>query len=102
MMEIKTLNFISKPANIYLLKKFSKDERYIEEETVAITKTISLQQQDWKNFINNFFKEQEFLKNTCSFIEEKNVFTAVRVTNGIINLIVQTSGYDYARYVAFE
>lgn len=101
-MEIKTLNFIAKPANIEVLKDRLKDKKFIEIERVGIIKTIQLDKDSWKKFINNFFEDQDFLKDTCFVVDNEDIFTAVRITDGSTSIVVNTQGYDYAKYVAFE
>lgn len=101
-MEIKKLKFISKVKNLKEYKERVKDERYVEEEEVAIIKTVMLSIKEFKKFTDDFFEPQDFLKNTCDWLEEEKVFTGVRVTDGITKIVVYTYGNKYARYVALE
>lgn len=96
--EIKTLSFASKPSDIIE----AKSSRYRERSTVAIVKTVLLSKKEFLAFINDFFHEWSFLKNTCRWLEKEKVFTTVRVTNGTTKVIVDTQGFNYARYVAIE
>lgn len=101
-MEIKKLKFISKVKDLKEYKERVKDERYVEEEEVAIIKTVTLSIKEFKKFTDDFFETQVFLINTCDWLEEEKVFTGVRVTDGVTKIVVYTYGNKYARYVAIE
>ncbi len=101
-MEIKKLKFISKVKDLKEYKERVKDERYVEEENVAIIKTVTLSIKEFKKFTSDFFEAQDFLINTCDWLEQEKVFTAVRVTDGATKIVVYTYGNKYARYVAIE
>ena len=101
-MEIKKLKFISKVKDLKEYKERVQETKYVEEEIVAITKTITLPSEEFEKFTNDFFEPQHFLKDTFEWLEKEKVFTAVRVTDGITKVVVYTYGNKYARYVAIE
>lgn len=55
-------------------------------------KKIRLNKNEFKEFVNNLLQDYKFLKN-------ENI---VEVTDGITSLIVDTQGYNYARYVGIN
>lgn len=87
--------------NIKEVKKSIKNRKSIKT-FFLIKKEILLSKDDFKNFNNNFFKEYDFLKNTCEWIEDKKIYSGVRVTDGKFSVIIDTQGYNYARYVGKE
>ena len=101
-MEIKKLKFISKVKDLKEYKERVQEAKYVEEENVAIIKTITLSPAEFKKFTNDFFEPQQFLINTCDWLEKEKAFTGVRVTDGTTKIIAYTYGNKYARYVAVE
>ncbi|MBM6876079.1 hypothetical protein [Fusobacterium mortiferum] len=101
-MEIKKLKFISKVKDLKEYKERVQEAKYVEEESIAIIKTITLSPAEFKKFTNDFFEPQQFLINTCDWLEKEKAFTGVRVTDGITKVVVYTYGNKYARYVALE
>ena len=101
-MEIKKLKFISKVKDLKEYMERVQEPKYVEEEEIAIIKTITLSIKEFKKFISDFFEAQDFLINTCDWLEQEKVFTAVRVTDGATKIVVYTYGNKYARYVAVE
>ena len=101
-MEIKKLKFISKVKDLKEYKERAQEAKYVEEENVAIIKTITLSPAEFKKFTNDFFEPQQFLINTCDWLEKEKAFTGVRVTDGATKIVVYTYGNKYARYVAIE
>lgn len=101
-MEIKKLKFISKVKDLKEYLERVQEPKYVEEEEVAIIKTITLSIKEFKKFTSDFFEAQDFLINTCYWLEQEKVFTAVRVTDGATKIVVYTYGNKYARYVAVE
>ncbi|MHD0317023.1 hypothetical protein [Fusobacterium sp. THCT1E2] len=75
------------------IKDYSKRKIYIDKE-------IKLSTEDFKNFSENLLTDYSFLKDSCKFIESKNLFSGSIVTDGKNKIIVETQGYDYPRYVA--
>lgn len=101
-MEVKKLKFISKVKDLKEYKERVQEAKYVEEENVAIIKTITLSPAEFKKFTNDFFEPQQFLINTCDWLEKEKAFTGVRVTDGTTKIIAYTYGNKYARYVAVE
>lgn len=75
------------------IKDYSKRKIYIDKE-------IKLSTEDFKSFSENLLTDYSFLKDSCKFIESKNLFSGSIVTDGKNKIIVETQGYDYPRYVA--
>ena len=52
-MEIKKLKFISKVKDLKEYKERVQETKYVEEEIVAITKTITLPSEEFEKFTND-------------------------------------------------
>ncbi|QNM15536.1 hypothetical protein [Fusobacterium hominis] len=96
----ETLRFVCKRANLEGIKKDMK--KFGETRQVVIIKKVKLSAAKYREFTNNLFDEYDFLKNTCEYIDDLGAFTAVEITNEKSSLVVETQGYDYARYVAIR
>tara|TARA_R100000742_G_C4269970_1_gene88566 strand:- start:388 stop:783 length:396 start_codon:yes stop_codon:yes gene_type:complete len=59
---------------------------------VTIQKVIVMTNKEWNVFVSDFFKPQDFLPGVVEVINEDKY----------ISIIVDSQGYDYARYVGFE
>ncbi|MDO5789196.1 MAG: hypothetical protein Q4P79_06995 [Fusobacterium sp.] len=95
-MEIKTFGFACKIRNIAFYNSAIK-----YRSKIAIIKTITLTRKEFEMFKNDLYHPWSFLKDTCQELKE-GIFTGVRITDGTTKIIVDTQGYDYARYVAIE
>lgn len=60
-MEIKKLKFISKVKDLKEYMERVQEPKYVEEEEVAIIKTITLSIKEFKKFTSDFFEAQDFL-----------------------------------------
>lgn len=75
------------------IKDYSKRKIYIDKE-------IKLSTEDFKNFSENLLTDYSFLKDSCKFIENKNLFSGSIITDRKNKIIVETQGYNYPRYMA--
>lgn len=77
-----------------------------EPETVKakVVKTITLTDSELTWFENNFLEESDIVKNNMDLmiVDENEVWHCIKVTskNAKYSILVNSSGYDYARYTA--
>lgn len=87
------------------MKLFNQYPYYGQELNFEIVKTINLKDQnEYDSFTNNFLADNEEIKKMkdCLFIDNNDcVHCAFFTLDGNSGFLVYSSGYDYARYVAF-
>lgn len=86
-MIVKTKSWVAKAKDIKTLEKEEKDEYEWNE----VRHIIILTNQEMNELKRDFLKDRDYLKGLKG---------QIMVTNGITELLIDTSGYDYARYVA--
>lgn len=85
-----------------LKKKANEDE--IKSEAYEITKEVLLNDKEYKEFIENFTKDQPWITEEDGGINEKGEFICIRVKNKANKkgILVNSEGYTYPRYIAIE
>ncbi len=63
-----------------------------EIENVTIQKVIVMSNKEWDLFVSDFYKPQDFLPSVVEVINKDKH----------ISIIVDSQGYNYARYVGFK
>lgn len=97
--KIMEVKFAKKVPNLVEYKKRVEIKDYSKRK-IYVDKEIKLSIEDFKNFSENLLNDYSFLKDSCKFIESKNLFSGSIITDGKNKIIVETQGYDYPRYIA--
>jgi len=81
-----------------------KYREYTDYLSFKITKKILLNEEQYQNFINNFLKEQKFIKDNINLMtmDSNDVVSCLLICceNYNYGILVYSAGYSYARYVA--
>lgn len=81
-----------------------KYKEYTDYLSFKIAKEILLNEEQYKNFINNFIKEQKFIKDNINLMtmDNNDVVSCLLVCSKNYNfgILIYSAGYGYARYVA--
>lgn len=96
--KIMEMKFVKKVRTLIEYKKRVEIKDY-NKRKIYIDKEIKLSTEDFKNFSENLLTDYSFLKDSCKFIESKNLFSSSIITDGNNKIIVETQGYNYPRYV---
>jgi hypothetical protein len=69
-----------------------------------VSKEIFLEDDDFKDFSQDFFKEQAWIEKTDGGYNDKGEIRCIRVVNIETGekLLVNSEGYSYSRYTALE
>jgi len=100
-MRVQTI-FIRKPENIEVVKNLtniylSSGEQY---EDCEISLVINMDKINFKDFCNNLFLDNDFISKYKKLCHNKKYLLIKEVNSDISSgLIVDPSGFDYARYV---
>ncbi len=80
-------------------------EDLLPTDEVLVKKVVTLEIEEFRNFENRLLDNYDFIKENKEhmFIDENGVWNAILVTAKEIDygILVQSEGYDYARYTAF-
>lgn len=87
------VRFVSKAVSQRELPVDPNEEDLAE---VTISRTIELSSKDYRKFVDNFLDEYDWLKNTGGETLEVLDVTTHQC------IIVQTEGYNYARYTSYS
>ena len=96
--KIMEMKFVKKVRTLIEYKKRVEIKDYSKRK-IYIDKEIKLSLEDFKNISENLLTDYSFLKDSCKFIESKNLFSSSIITDGKNKIIVETQGYNYPRYV---
>ena len=95
---------VIKMTKVNFFRKAHKDD-LIPKNEVKIEKVVTLQINEFRKFENRLLDNYDFIKENKEhmFIDENGVWNAILVTAKEIDygILVQSEGYDYARYTAF-
>ncbi len=103
---MKRAYFIRKPLDIQEVKDCTKTAiaNRARRETYKIRKTISLSDEEYKNFIGHLSDDYDFLMEYTDLcgpdVDGYTNCLAVRNKQTKEKILVNTEGYNYARYVA--
>jgi hypothetical protein len=69
-----------------------------------VSKEVTLGDDDFKAFAEDFFKEQPWIDKSDGGSNEKGEIRCIRVTNTETGerVLINSEGYDYCRYTALE
>ena len=80
-------------------------EDLLPTDEVLVKKVVTLEIEKFRKFENGLLDDYDFIKENKEhmFIDENGVWNAILVTANEIDygILVQSEGYDYARYAAF-
>lgn len=96
--KIMEVKFVKKVRTLIEYKKRVEIKDYSKRK-IYVNKEIKLSTEDFKNFSKNLLTDYSFLKDSCKFIESKNLLSGSIITDGKNKIVVETQGYDYQRYV---
>ncbi|NRT34025.1 hypothetical protein [Clostridium beijerinckii] len=98
--------FGNKVLNLNELKGLKKkaNEEEIKNIEYQVTKEIELTDKEYKEFIENFSKDQPWITEDDGGINEKGEFLCIRIrkAKNKKGVLVNSEGYTYPRYVAIE
>ncbi|MDD2518709.1 MAG: hypothetical protein PHG18_02345 [Bacilli bacterium] len=81
-----------------------KYKEYTDYLSFKIAKKILLNEEQYKNFINNFMKEQKFIKDNINLMTMDNNDNVscllIYCKNYNYGILVYSAGYGYPRYIA--
>jgi hypothetical protein len=85
------------------LKKKANDDE-IKSIAYEISREVILSDKDYKEFTDNFDKDQPWITEEDGGINEEGEFVCIRVKNtrNKKGILVNTEGYTYPRYIAIE
>lgn len=88
---VKVKCLIAKPSNIEdVTDQEKEEENQNKSEWVKIRNILILEESEMISLVSDFLKDRNYLKGLEGMI---------MVTDGEIELVIDTQGYDYARYV---
>ena len=89
---------------VNFFRKAHKDD-LIPRDTVVIEKVVTLEISEFRKFEDRLLDNYEFISvnKELMYVDEDGVWHAILVTAKEIDygIVVQSEGYDYARYAAF-
>lgn len=92
--------FIRKACTLNELKKFTG-----EGSEYVVERTIELEPVAYREFSNDLLEDREFLKENVKqmYVDGEKVWHCllVKAKDGRDGILVETEGYDYARYAAY-
>lgn len=98
--------FGRKVLNIKELKGLKKktNEEEIQSIGYEITREVELNNKEYKEFIENFTKDQPWITEEDGGINENGEFICIKVKNKANKkgILVNSEGYTYPRYIALE
>ncbi|EKQ57221.1 MULTISPECIES: hypothetical protein [unclassified Clostridium] len=85
------------------LKKKSNDDE-IKSIAYEISREVILSDKEYKEFTENFSKDQPWITEEDGGINEKGEFICIRVRNKANKkgILINSEGYTYPRYIAIE
>jgi hypothetical protein len=98
--------FWRKVLSLEELKRLKKKVNDNEIKSIAyeISREVVLSDKEYKEFTENFNKDQPWITEEDGGINEKGEFVCIRVKNtrNKNGILVNTEGYTYPRYIAIE
>lgn len=98
--------FGNKVLNLKELKGLKKkaNEEEIKDIAYEVTREIELSDKEYKDFIENFSKDQPWITEEDGGTNEKGEFICIRVkkAKNKKGILINSEGYTYPRYVAIE
>lgn len=89
---------------VNFFRKAHKDD-LIPRDTVVIEKVVILEISEFRKFEDRLLDNYEFISvnKELMYVDEDGVWHAILVTAKEVDygIVVQSEGYDYARYAAF-
>ena len=90
------LKMVRKPSNLDEVKKESRNNG---TDKVKVVETIDLNEEDYEKLTKNPLRDYDFLKGKGGYDEEGNRTAVAIRTKGKPTLVIDPSGYSYARYM---
>ena len=101
--------FVRKPENLAVVRSGMKESKRLfhsEGDKYYIAEDLELSNQEWERLTEGFLQDRfcfrEFSRKNYPMTEEGTPCIRVTAPGSEIALIIDTQGYDYARYVGIE
>lgn len=95
---------VIKMTKVNFFRKAHKDD-LIPKDTVVIERVVTLEISEFRKFEDRLLDNYEFISvnKELMYVDEDGVWHAILVTAKEVDygIVVQSEGYDYARYAAF-
>lgn len=75
----------------------------INKSKASVVKTIKLNEEDFEELINNFSCNRKYIyDNIVNMKIQNGIWKCIEITDGKLEIIVMSDGYQYPRFIAIK